>query len=82
MRLKEGDTVADVSILKQSGTDKDQRGEFVLAVTSNGYGKRIRTDEFRTQARGGVGVIAMKFKTNQKETDQISCLRIVKEDDE
>ena len=50
-----------------------------MAVTSNGFGKRIATSEFRTQARGGQGVIAMKFKSDD---DRMSCLRIVQDDDE
>lgn len=75
MKLKKDDTLADVNIL-QGGQDS----EFVLAVTSCGYGKRIKTDEFKARGRGGVGVIAIKFKKGLK--DSLSCLRIVKEDDE
>lgn len=90
MRLKEGDTLADMSILNQSGggvngeSISNANSEFVLAVTSNGYGKRIRTEEFRTQARGGVGVIAIKFKkgAGSDASDRVSCLRIVDEEDE
>lgn len=37
-------------------------GSYMLAVTERGYGKRISLSEFKTQRRGGMGVIAMKFK--------------------
>jgi len=89
MKLREGDTIADMNVLtkKKKGDDDSPSSaskdgsEYVLAVTSSGYGKRIATDDFRTTARGGVGVIAMKFKA-ANEDDHISCLRIVHEDDE
>ncbi|ACI65720.1 predicted protein [Phaeodactylum tricornutum CCAP 1055/1] len=75
MKLREGDTIADMNVL--SGKNK----EYILTVTAQGYGKRIATSEFRAQARGGVGVIAIKFKRGQEE-DKVSCLRIVKDDEE
>lgn len=75
MKLKEGDTVADMNVLPSDSVG------YVLAVTSSGYGKRINTSDFRTTARGGVGVIAIKFKQSNAK-DVVSCLRIVNEDDE
>jgi DNA gyrase subunit A len=80
IRLKEGDTIADVNIL--SGANSVSKvAEYVLAVTRQGYGKRISTNEFRTQARGGVGVQALKFKKGL-EDDRVSCLLTAREDDE
>ena len=88
MKLREGDALAEMNVLggKKDDTtnndtvgDEDAKEEFVLAVTSNGFGKRMSTNEFRVQARGGVGVIAMKFK---KPVDRMACLRIVRDDDE
>ena len=68
---------------------------FVLAVTKKGYGKRIQIDEFRTQRRGGKGVIAIKFKDKAGgsrtaaaaegkvgETDALSCMRVCSSGDE
>mmetsp|Transcript_25222 Transcript_25222/g.55070 ORF Transcript_25222/g.55070 Transcript_25222/m.55070 type:complete len:840 (+) Transcript_25222:638-3157(+) len=75
MKLKEGDTVADMNVLPSDSVG------YVLAVTSSGYGKRINTSDFRTTARGGVGVIAIKFKQSNAK-DVVSCLLIVNEDDE
>lgn len=79
MKLKPGDTLADVNIL-QGSDDSGSTSEYVLVVTANGYGKRIKTEEFNARARGGVGVIATKFK--KFTSDSISCLRVVNEDDE
>jgi DNA gyrase subunit A len=67
-------------------SENDAPTEYVLAVSSLGYGKRIPTAEFRTQARGGVGVVALKFKKKNtitdNESDIMTCLRAVKENDE
>jgi len=81
MTLKNGDTIADLNILKSTVEDEGSE-EYVLTVTANGYGKRVKTTEFRTTARGGVGVIATKFKTNSSVEDQVSCLRVVHSEDE
>jgi DNA gyrase subunit A len=56
--------------------------EYVLAVSARGFGKRIATKDFRTTARGGVGVIALKFKKSSAEKDEMTCLRAVKDTDE
>jgi DNA gyrase subunit A len=40
----------------------------VLMVTENGYGKRTPIDEYRTQSRGGVGIIT------QKTTDKVGVV--------
>lgn len=76
MKLKPGDTLADVNILR----DDSPSSEYVLVVTANGYGKRIPTEEFHARGRGGVGVISTKFK--KYTSDYVSCLRVVHEDDE
>jgi len=74
MTLKKGDSIADMNVLR-----KDDK--YVLIVTTEGYGKRVKTEEFRTTARGGSGVIAIKFKAGRVD-DRISTMRIVNEDDE
>lgn len=80
MKLRDGDTIADMNILHGANGSKDD--EYVLCVTSSGYGKRVSTKEFRATARGGVGVIAIKFKKRPGEQDQLSCFCVVQEDDE
>ncbi|KAL7538953.1 hypothetical protein ACHAXR_011946 [Thalassiosira sp. AJA248-18] len=75
MKLKKGDTIADMNVL--SGKED----ECLLVVTTEGYGKRVRADEFRTTARGGSGVIAIKFKAGRV-NDRVSTMRVVNEEDE
>jgi len=80
MKLKEGDTIADMNILQGA---KSGNEEFVLCITSNGFGKRVPTSEFRATARGGVGVIAIKFKKQKdRDEDKLSCFCVVQQDDE
>lgn len=92
MKLKEGDTIADMNVLvksndSSSSSNSPDEKEFALCVTANGYGKRVSTSEFRTTARGGVGVIAIKFKTpqqkqKQQDEDKLSCFCVVQKEDE
>ena len=51
----------------------------MLVVTSDGFGKRTKLSEFRSQNRGGIGLIAAKFKST---TSRLVALTIVEEDDE
>lgn len=50
---------------------------FVLVVTNDGYGKRVKLEEFRRQGRGGVGIIGTKFKAA---TSKLACLNVVEPD--
>ncbi len=50
----------------------------ILVVTNDGYGKRVKFDEFRQQGRGGVGIIGTKFKSS---TSRLACLTVVGPDD-
>mmetsp|Transcript_3875 Transcript_3875/g.8230 ORF Transcript_3875/g.8230 Transcript_3875/m.8230 type:complete len:961 (+) Transcript_3875:263-3145(+) len=74
MTLKKGDTIADMNILSKDN-------EYLLVVTTEGYGKRVKTEEFRTTARGGSGVFSTKFKAGRID-DRVSSIRVVNEDDE
>ena len=51
----------------------------MLVVTSDGFGKRSKLSEFRAQNRGGIGLIATKFKTAQS---RLVALTIVSEKDD
>lgn len=57
--LGEKDTVVGMEIL-----DKSSKAT-ILMVTENGYGKRTPIEEYKTQSRGGVGIIT------QKTTDRV-----------
>lgn len=60
IKLRDGDKLADLSVLASSETSV-KGSEFVLAITSHGYGKRVPSEEFRTQARGGKQVKIIFF---------------------
>ena len=52
IRMDTGDEVVAMEVLKEGAT--------ILTVTENGYGKRTRTEEYRTQSRGGKGILTIK----------------------
>ena len=59
------DRVVGMVIIKREGT--------VLVVTENGYGKRTKIVNYRTQKRGGKGIITMKT------TDRVGKMVTIKE---
>ena len=73
MKLRSGDTIIGCDIVPKN-YDAD-----LLVVTSDGFGKRTKLSEFRTQNRGGLGLIATKFKSP---ASRLVALTIVKESDD
>ena len=73
MKLRSGDTIIGCDIVPRD-YDAD-----LLVVTSDGFGKRSKLSEFRPQNRGGLGLIATKFKTSKS---RLVALTIVAENDE
>lgn len=73
MKLRKEDTLIGCDIVP-----KDRDAD-LLVVTSDGFGKRTPMSEFRPQNRGGMGLIATKFK---KLTSRLTTLTIVDEEDE
>ena len=71
MTLEEGDEVVSLEILNQEAT--------LLTVSSQGYGKRSRIEDYRLQSRGGKGIGTMR--TTDK-TGAVCGARQVKEDDD
>src|SRR5262249_9614069 len=71
--LRDKDSIVGFDIL-----DTDSQA-FALVVTNDGYGKRVRVDEFRAQGRGGIGLIGTKFKNA---SSRLACLRIVEPGEE
>ncbi|PSB07645.1 DNA gyrase subunit A [Pleurocapsa sp. CCALA 161] len=55
------------------------QGPWLLAITKNGYGKRVPIGKFRLQNRAGMGVRAIKFKAND---DRLVAIDIVNPEDE
>ena len=52
VRMEPGDKVVGMETLREGAT--------ILTVTENGYGKRTLTDEYRSQTRGGKGILTIK----------------------
>lgn len=77
LKLREGDEMVDCDILPPG---QDEEKSFLLAVTTSGFGKRVSADNFRAQKRGGMGVIATKFKQGMDDT--LACMRSCRDDDE
>ena len=82
MKLRENDVIVDASVLP-APSDADNQIE-LLCVTAAGFGKRVAASEFRVQQRGGLGMIATKFKPAHAlplggDDDSLACLRFVKE---
>lgn len=57
IRLKKNDEVIGMSVI----TDATRAKANLLIVTENGFGKRTDVKEFKTQSRGGSGIIAARI---------------------
>lgn len=68
--LKEGDDLLSMDVISDDAAD-------LFLITEKGYGKRTPLSQFRTQGRGGQGVIAMK---TGEERGRLSGVRVVKPD--
>ena len=71
MELAEGDEVISVARITE--------GAQVLAITQKGYGKRTEIDEFRSQSRGGKGILAMRLT---EKTGLMAAQLLVREDED
>lgn len=67
--LEENDEILEEDLIVEE--------ENLLIITESGHVKRLDINAFRTQARGGVGVIGTILKND----DKISCLSLVKSTD-
>jgi DNA gyrase subunit A len=72
IRLEEGDYV--VSMIASSNEN-----DMVLSVTERGFGKRTAVEEYRTQGRGGKGVI--NVKTTEKNGKVVAIMRVQEDAD-
>lgn len=73
IKLRTDDSIVGCNIVP-----KDYTAD-LLIVTTDGYGKRTAISEFRSQNRGGIGLIATKFK---KLSSRVTALTIITENDE
>ncbi|MBQ4316861.1 MAG: DNA gyrase subunit A [Clostridia bacterium] len=74
--LDEGDFVVGAGIIPDGNDDNDL---YILTVTSNGYGKRSVTGEYKCQRRGGRGLICHGVSAK---TGELAGLRLVRESEE
>ncbi len=75
MSLDEGDQVIGMEVLERGVDSKFE----VLTVTESGYGKRTPVVDYRTQSRGGKGIITMK--TNDKNGHVMGSRQVTPEND-
>ena len=71
IKLRDGDIAVDMGIVDDSLT--------LLSITEKGYGKRTSFEEYRSQNRGGYGVIAMNIT---KKTGKLVELKPCTEDED
>ena len=69
--LEEGDYVVGMGTSREDST--------LLVVTENGFGKRTELDEYKTQMRGGKGILT--YRVTEK-TGRIAGVKLVYETDE
>ncbi|MDI9499645.1 MAG: DNA gyrase subunit A [Bacillota bacterium] len=71
IKLEEGDYVVGMATSREDST--------LLVVTENGFGKRTELDEYKTQIRGGKGILT--YRVTEK-TGRIAGAKLVYETDE
>ncbi len=82
-----GRVAAGVRAIKLDGDDEVvamslvEKGEMLLVVTQNGYGKRTPVEDYKIQARGGKGLLTYD-KSKFKKTGHLIGATVVKDDDE
>ncbi len=76
MRFRGDDELLSMAVIPAGA---DEENQFVFSVTDEGYAKRTKVSEFRTQNRGGLGVRAMRLIDERG--GLVSAL-VVSEDDE
>ncbi|MBE9029399.1 DNA topoisomerase (ATP-hydrolyzing) subunit A [filamentous cyanobacterium LEGE 11480] len=88
MAIISSQILADQAALMDADSDDDsdeevndskKQGPWMLVVTSGGYGKRVPVNMFRLQKRGGMGIIATKFR---KKKDTLVGLTMVTDGEE
>ncbi|MFA6476415.1 MAG: DNA gyrase subunit A [Candidatus Paceibacterota bacterium] len=74
MKLKKGDFIIGAEVIKKEGT----KGEY-LVMSENGYGKKTKLSEYKTQGRGGSGIKTMSIT---KKTGPLVSVRVLNGEEE
>ena len=69
IKLREGDSVIGMSILRPNGS--------VLTVSETGFGRLTPISDYRIQSRGGMGI-----KNYRQENGDVAAIRVVDDDDD
>ncbi len=69
--LAKDDCVVAMDVLSEGAT--------ILSVTENGFGKRTRTEDYRVQKRGGLGIITIK--NTERNGDVVGVYQVTDDDD-
>jgi len=71
--LEAGDSVVSADVLAEPLPGEP--APTILTLTANGYGKRTELAEYRTQTRGGKGIITIK--TTERNGPVVAALRVL-----
>lgn len=74
MKLKKGDMIIGAEVIK-----KDKAGGEYLVMSENGYGKKTKLKEYKTQKRGGSGIKTMSIT---KKTGPLVSVRVLSGEEE
>jgi DNA gyrase subunit A len=74
IKLSKGDTVIAADVIKST-----YKNPHLLVISSNGYGKRTSVDEYKTQNRGGSGIITANVTDK---TGHLITAKVVTEESE
>ena len=88
MKFRAGDSLLSMSVIRAAEIANEDAEEdageakvqYVFTITDGGFAKRTRISEYRTQARGGLGIKAMSL-ANQERGSLVGAF-IVEEGDE
>jgi DNA gyrase subunit A len=72
--LEEADEVVSAEVVPPGAKDGEPTPT-ILTVTANGYGKRTELAEYRTQSRGGKGIITIK--TTERNGPVVAALSVL-----
>ncbi len=78
IKLKSGDEIVGMDVISPSAKasgDKPAEKQYLLVVMENGYGKRTEVSQYKTQSRGGSGIITAKITSKTGPAVLSSILR-------
>ncbi len=72
------DEVEDIALSEEAFDKLEEKEQFILALTENGYGKRSSSYEYRTTNRGGSGIV--NIVTNKRNGQVVSSFPVEPDD--